>query len=693
MQREIIRSRVRSHQPLHLLAPLLMSIAAAGSAWPFGAADSSTYVGDANEERVAAVTTDAAGNTYVTGIRYLDRTPGTGTPNSDVFVIKQDAAGNFAFQATFGQPGDIPNSIAADPNGNIYVAVASRINGTLVGLLVKLSANGTPVYSRQIAGAQGSSSLNAVATDAQGSVYVGGFTAAPDYPHTPGLPSASGTVAFFAKLSGAGDLIYAGAIGGSAVASCNKAACPPSTGALAIAVDAKGNAYVAGNTNTTDLPATSGVVQPHGVGAFVAKINSAGTGLSYLTYLDNYFQTFPFLFGPGTSATTIAVDATGNAYITGNTTNPAFPVTSNAYQTNIGSQTSSIPLQDIFVAKLRPDASAFIWASYLGAVGTDTASSLGIDAAGNVWVSGTGNSPTVDSASAAPSTATQFLVEFDSTGSTISYSNLHPPGVVMALDRSGTLHIAGGAPVLTTLAANTPMTPLIAGISTGANSSFPPEGMIVPAEIISIYGSALGPLTPAIAAPDSTGSYPTTLAGVRVLVGGIPAPLLYVSDIQINAVTPVEIGADTEGVQIVRDGNAAPTFRTVVLPGFPSIFYGSNAIGVLNADGTWNSIANPASLGSIVSIWTTGMHPKTGVDGHVATSASNNADCSVQINGVASAVAAPVLYCGDAPGLIFGVTQLNVLLPVNAPALQGSIDLHLSSGGVNGNGVSVYVRQ
>jgi uncharacterized protein (TIGR03437 family) len=692
MQYEIIRSRVRSHQPLHLLAPLLMSIVAAGAAWPLAAVNSSTYVGDANEERVAAVTTDVLGNTYVTGIRYLDRAPSPGTSNSDVFVIKQDAAGSLIFQATFGQPDDAPRAITADLAGNIYVAVSSRISGTLVGLLVKLSANGTVVYSRQIAGVQGSSSLGSVATDAQGNVYVAGTTSAPDYPHTPGFASPSGTVAFFAKLSGTGDITYAGAIGGSTVANCNKSSCPPNTGALAITVDAQGNAYIAGNTNTTDLPVTSGVVQPRGVGAFVAKVNSAGTGLSYLTYLDNYFETFFFYFGPSTSAAAIAVDATGNAYISGTTTDPAFPVTPKAYQTRIGTTEPSTPLQDIFIAKLRPDASTFVWASYLGGGGRDFAASLAVDAAGNVWASGIGDPPIADARGAAPSTATQFLVEFDSTGSTISYSNLHAPGVAMALDPSGILHIAGSAPVITAFRPGAPATPLIAGILTGASSGYPPEGMIVPAEVISIYGAALGPLTPVVAAPSDSGSYPTTLAGVRVLIDGIPAPLLYVSDTQINAVTPVEIGADTEGVQIVRDGNAAPTFRTVVLPGFPSIFYGSNAIGVLNADGTWNSIANPASLGSIVSIWTTGMHPKTGFDGHVATSASNNADCSVQINGVASVVAAQVLYCGDAPGLIFGVTQLNVLLPADAPVFQGSTVLHLSSGGVSGEGTPVYVK-
>ena len=178
-------------------------------------------------------------------------------------------------------------------------------------------------------------------------------------------------VAFFARLSPAGDVIYAGGINGDYMAYCYAPPpCHPGAVAVGIAVDAGGNAYVAGNTNTTDLPVTDGVFQPHGVGPFVARVRSDGGGLSYLTYIDNNvpntlngFAAFP------SSVSAIAVDHAGNAYVTGATTNKAFPVTPNAYQTAF--QSGGIPPQrsDVlngFVAKLALDAHSLVWATYLG---------------------------------------------------------------------------------------------------------------------------------------------------------------------------------------------------------------------------------------------------------------------------------------------------------------------------------------
>jgi len=93
-----------------------------------------------------------------------------------------------------------------------------------------------------------------------------------------------------------------------------------------------------------------------------------------------------------------------------------------------------------------------------------------------------------------------------------------------------------------------------------------------------------------------------------------------VSDGQINAVTPVGLIApgDTR-IQIVRDGVAAPAFRAVVMPGLASLFHAANGNAVVNADGTQNSIANPAKIGSVVSVWATGTRPRTGFDGRITT--------------------------------------------------------------------------
>ena len=101
----------------------------------------------------------------------------------------------------------------------------------------------------------------------------------------------------------------------------------------AVAVDAAGNAYLAGNTDTADLPTTAGALLAQGTGAFVAKVNAAGTALVYLTYLGPGYQPISPNTNPANIVSGIAADAAGNAYVTGSTFDDAFPATAGAWQT------------------------------------------------------------------------------------------------------------------------------------------------------------------------------------------------------------------------------------------------------------------------------------------------------------------------------------------------------------------------
>src|SRR5262249_25898526 len=155
-----------------------------------------------------------------------------------------------------------------------------------------------------------------------GDVYLTGFTFSADFPHTDGLPAgrlSSGGLsdsagAFVAKITAAGDrIIYAGVIVGSFPGCGAGSSCFLSTRyttGIAIALDAAGSAYVAGNTNTLNLPTTPGALVGAGIGAFVAKVNSAGSALVYLTYIGDANRAFG---GPsqisGNVAQAIAVDA------------------------------------------------------------------------------------------------------------------------------------------------------------------------------------------------------------------------------------------------------------------------------------------------------------------------------------------------------------------------------------------------
>ncbi len=146
-----------------------------------------------------------------------------------------------------------------------------------------------------------------------------------------------------------------------------------------VAVDPAGNAYVTGNTTSTNFPVV-GAAQGtnHGgvfgsLDAFVSKLNAAGTALVYSTYLGGSGDDY----GNG-----IAVDQSGNAYVTGQTTSTDFPTTANAYQTaNHGNN-------DAFVSKLNAAGNALAYSTYLGGAYDDFGNGIAVDQSGNAYVTG-----------------------------------------------------------------------------------------------------------------------------------------------------------------------------------------------------------------------------------------------------------------------------------------------------------------
>jgi uncharacterized repeat protein (TIGR01451 family) len=213
----------------------------------------------------------------------------------------------------------------------------------------------------------------------------------------------------------------------------------------AIGVDGAGNVYVAGSTASTDF---IGTIAPGGVQAsnggdfdgFVAKIDPSGTTLLYSTYLG----------GNGVDEMEgIAVDAAGNAYVTGYTLSANFTVTAGALQG------SSAGGREGFVAKLGPAGSTLLYSTYLGGAGNDFAKSIAIDASGNAYVAGTTDSstfPGVTAGSLQPSNAggasDAFVTKLDATGGATVYSTYLGAGDEeqanhVAVDAAGNAVIAG----------------------------------------------------------------------------------------------------------------------------------------------------------------------------------------------------------------------------------------------------------
>jgi len=467
-----------------------------------------------------------------------------------------------------------------------------------------------------------------------------------------------------------------------------------STAGAAIAIDSAGNAYVAGNSNTTDLPTTQGVLSTQGIGAFVMKIEPGG-GLAYLTYLGsaNYF-----VYPEANAVSAIAVDSGGNAYLAGSTNDPKFPATPGAFQTTLagssGSGSQAVPPTDAFVAKLSPDASHMIWATYVGGSGADMARSMAVDANQNVWMTGTTVSPDFPNADGW-SQGGDFLVEVSSAGTALSYAARYPNQTVaqaVGVDpTTGLVHVAGPTGIIAGIAPGKAPTMSVFGITNAAGSET--SGRVTTAEAISIFGPHIGPATPVTAVPDSQGALPTTLGGVQVSFAGTKAPLLYVSDGQINAIVPSIDNPAT--MKIANGGNTSPDFPVVVTQALPQVFRNADGSAIaLNQDGSLNSQQNPARLGSIVSIWLTGTSDLQSPVGQLTTKAVNScSQCMVEFYSPQSPEPiqqASVLYAGPAPGLASGFTQINFQVESGYP-YPTSAGFYVQVNGYMSDAFSVYV--
>jgi uncharacterized protein (TIGR03437 family) len=190
-------------------------------------------------------------------------------------------------------------------------------------------------------------------------------------------------------------------------------------------------------------------------------------------------------------------------------------------------------------------------------------------------------------------------------------------------------------------------------------------------EVLSIFGTNLGPAGGATMQLDASGHVTKQLAGTQVLFDGIPAPLLYVSPEQVNTVVPFEVVGPVTQVVLQYNAQQSSAVATPVAAASPALFSlsgaGNGQAAIVNADGTINSPNSPSLAGSVVSLFATGLGldiPDTD-DGTIAQVAvSVPAAVSVSIGGQP----ANVRYVGAAPGLVAGVFQINVVVPATVPA-------------------------
>ena len=397
----------------------------------------STYFGGTDSEFVVAVTSDAAGDAYVTGLTLSEDFPLT--------------AG--AFQAVNN----------ATPSNNVSTAFISKFNPSGTALL----------YSTYLGGVAIANTLHqqgdygkAIAVDAEGNAYVTGYTYSADFPITSGAFQKSNEAAavglatgFVTKLNPTGTaLAYSTYLGGSTLDELT-----------ALAIDAAGDAYISGISFSSNFPTTAGVLQTvnksftaNGYNAVISKLNPTGSELIYSTYLGGG-STDGSTLGNVYWTNPIVVDKSGNAYVAGFSSSGDFPVTAGAYQAK---NNGSI---NITVSKLNPTATALLYSTYLGGNTISYCEGLAVDSSGNAYVAGytsdldfpvtkgafqAVNKADTNTSDSADSNQNGFLTKIDSTGTKLVYStylggSTGPWGgdqiYDLAIDSAGDAYVVGSA--------------------------------------------------------------------------------------------------------------------------------------------------------------------------------------------------------------------------------------------------------
>ena len=292
----------------------------------------------------------------------------------------------------------------------------------------------------------------ALAVDSLGQAYVTGRTGSADYPITDDAyrtDMIGPDDIYVSKLNAAGtQLVYSTYLGGNNAGQIDEA--------LSIAVDASGQAYVAGRTSDGTYPTTLGAYQTSMQGssdAFVTKLNATGSALVYSTYLggpDVGSSSWEFAFA-------IAVDGNGYAYVTGVTNSEGFPTTAGAYQSSLNGR------EDAFVVKFNQAGTGLVYSTYLGGNGNqDPGLDIAVDAAGQAYVTGYTNSTDFATAGAFQTvyrganppvypigdTGDAFVVKLNDTGSARIYATylggtLNDEGWAIAMDGSGQAYVLG----------------------------------------------------------------------------------------------------------------------------------------------------------------------------------------------------------------------------------------------------------
>jgi hypothetical protein len=429
-----------------------------------GAADLiyGTFLGGSSDDFSQDIAVDGSGNAYVTGYTFSSNFPTTAGAfdttlgnTLDVFVTKLNTTGAALIYSTFlgGGNSEYGYGIAVDGSGNAYVtgytsssnfpkttgAFDTTFGGGTDVFVTKVNATGTALGYSTFLGGNGSDTGYDIAVESNGRAYVTG-NASSNFPTTAG--------AFDTTLGGSDDVFVAKiSIPGSTLFYSTFLGAGNHDLGYGVAVDGSGYAYVTGQTYSTNFPKTAGAFDTTFGGpfeGFVTKVNTAGTALSYSTFLGGSAYDTGY---------DIAVDSSGYAYVTGATNSSDFPTTAGAFDVSLGG--SGGVVYDTFVTKVNTTGTALSYSTFLGGSNDESGRGIAVDSSSSAYVTGytqSSNFPTTagafDTSYGGIAGNDAFITKVNTTGTALNYSTFlggssYDYGLDIAMDSSGYAYVTG----------------------------------------------------------------------------------------------------------------------------------------------------------------------------------------------------------------------------------------------------------
>jgi uncharacterized protein (TIGR03437 family) len=619
----------------------------------------SGFTGDGNTAGITTefagpwgIALDSGGNLYIADlansrIRKIASTSGTVSTIAGNGLLSFSGDGSAAIMAQLFAP----RGVAVDAQGNLYIADTSNNRVRKVaagGVISTIAGNGTAGFGGDGASAA-SAQLNqpeGLAVDSSGNLYIADFSN-----QRVRMVNSAGIIS---TVAGNGTAGFGGDGGAASGAELN--------GPTALAIDRGGNVYVADFNNNR--------VRKFTPGGNITTV--AGNGISGYGG-DGGAATSALLNGPAG----VAVDSSGNLYIADLDNSRIREVSAGTITTFAGNGIAAISGDGGPVSRATLAAPQ----------------SLLIDSAGNLYLGDSVGRVRMISASG---TITTIVGEgpagYSGDGGAASQAQINGP-FGLAIDAMGNLYIADTGNSAIRQAQPVGVKPAITAITNGASNAI---CAIAPGEVVTLYGSGLGPTQLTSSTMGANGRVPTTLAGTQILFNGIAAPILYTWNNQVGVIVPFGVTGSAQIVAHFGNQASAPLSLSVAAaaPGlFTADFSGRGQAVANNANGTRNSAATPASAGSIITLIAAGGGPTSPplADGSMGPTTGTPPQQAASVSVTIGGQTAPVSYAGAAPGIVAGVMQINVTIPYGVTR-GNAVPVVVTVGGVSSPaGVTIAV--